>query len=83
MDLSLEERYALAEFCSAVYSPLRNALNKFAASQQASFESDSARCMKTVPRDPERASDAASHADAYEHWMRELERFAQKHPPQL
>jgi hypothetical protein len=82
-DLDLEESYALANMLASDYSPLRNAIAKFTQSQQVQYESESAGYMKTVPRDPERASDAASHADAYEHFMRELERFSAKHPPQL
>jgi hypothetical protein len=80
VELNLEERYALEQFFASEYLPLRTAIEKFTAHQQSVFESESAGHMRTIPRDPERASDSASKADAYENFMRELERFSAKHP---
>jgi len=74
--VNLPERDALQTFLETD-TPLKRALEAFRDSQQSRYEADCAGYMATVPRDPERAADAAAKADAYKALWIELDYFSE------
>jgi hypothetical protein len=72
--LNLIEQQALHEFLE-VETPLMRALKKFCREQVERYQHDCSGYMASVPRDPERASDAAAHAEAYATMLAELQHF--------
>ena len=74
--MNLPERDALQTFLETD-TPLRHALEAFAQAQQARYQADCTQYMASIPRDAERASDAAAKAEAYAMLWPEIRHFAE------
>ena len=76
-DLSDIERGGLNDFL-AKPSPLRAALEKYAALRKAETETSASDCLRGIPRQLEAAVDYAAKAEVYSQLLKDLQRFADK-----
>lgn len=73
-NLDLAEQDAVTEFLQG-HTALKRGLIAFNEAQVQRYRADCAGWMSGVPRDVERASDAAAKAEAYATWLEELRYF--------
>lgn len=69
---NIEEKQAVIDLLDS-HGPLKSAMQKLFEQKRTENEANSASCMRSLPRQIERASDFAAKAEAYASLMDEFE----------